>query len=98
MTAAGVPPPHFAAIVAGWRPEMAENWERVTASPALGLAGLFDQPAPALTAGDALPPMWHWLYLLDRPAQAELGTDGHPRDGLFLPPLPASVTGAVRFV
>jgi 3-methylfumaryl-CoA hydratase len=39
-------------------------------------------------AGDPLPPLWHWLYFLDWPAQHELGEDGHPRHGRFLPPIP----------
>ena len=81
-------PEHFAAIEAKWRPQPVEVTEFVTAAPTAALAGLFDQSAPATGGGDALPPLWHWLHLLDRPAQAELGDDGHPRDGLFLPPLP----------
>ncbi|NMI01881.1 hypothetical protein HF526_31975 [Pseudonocardia sp. K10HN5] len=32
--------------------------------------------------------MWHWLHFLDHPAQAELGDDGHPAAGHFLPPIP----------
>lgn len=78
----------FAAIERNWRPEPVELSEFVTAAPAKALAGLFDQERPAMGAGDPLPPLWHWLYLLDRPAQDELGEDGHPRAGLFLPPLP----------
>ncbi|MFD8508877.1 MaoC family dehydratase N-terminal domain-containing protein [Streptomyces sp. NPDC059687] len=82
-------PEHFAAIEADWRPGPVEAAEFVTAAPVRALAGLFDQPVPALGVGDPLPPLWHWLYMLDRPAQADLGEDGHPRDGgLFLPPLP----------
>ena len=81
-------PEHFAAIEATWRPDPVEVTEFVTSAPTAALAGLFDQPAPATGVGDPLPPLWHWLHLLDRPAQAELGDDGHPRDGLFLPPLP----------
>ncbi|TFV31275.1 hypothetical protein E4K10_00640 [Streptomyces sp. T1317-0309] len=82
-------PEHFAAVEADWRPGPVEAAEFVTAAPVRALAGLFDQPVPALGVGDPLPPLWHWLYVLDRPAQADLGEDGHPRDGgLFLPPLP----------
>ena len=32
--------------------------------------------------------MWHWFTLLDHPAHAELGADGHPAHGHFLPPIP----------
>lgn len=35
-----------------------------------------------------MPPLWHWLHFLEWPAQRELGADGHPAHGHFLPPLP----------
>ncbi|MBU8822452.1 FAS1-like dehydratase domain-containing protein [Mycolicibacterium goodii] len=38
--------------------------------------------------GDPVPPLWHWVFFLDWPPSAELGADGHPRDGHFLPPIP----------
>jgi 3-methylfumaryl-CoA hydratase len=42
--------------------------------------------APA--AGGPLPPGWHWLYFNGAARQSELGPDGHPRRGGFLPPVP----------
>jgi 3-methylfumaryl-CoA hydratase len=38
--------------------------------------------------GDALPPLWHWLSFLPTPKASELGYDGHPKLGGFLPPVP----------
>jgi 3-methylfumaryl-CoA hydratase len=76
----------FEEIAATWRPAPVTSSEPVTAGPALGLAGLFDTTVN-LAEGEPLPPLWHWLYLLDRPAQAELAEDGHPRSGYALPPL-----------
>lgn len=38
-------------------------------------------------AGDALPPLWHWLYFWSVARQSELGRDGHPLKGGFLPDL-----------
>jgi 3-methylfumaryl-CoA hydratase len=32
--------------------------------------------------------LWQWLYFLRWPTQHELGPDGHPRVGRFLPPIP----------
>jgi 3-methylfumaryl-CoA hydratase len=59
--------------------------ELITPEPARALAGLLGVPAP----GADLPPLWHWVYLLDRPAQADLGPDGHPvRGGVLTPPGP----------
>jgi 3-methylfumaryl-CoA hydratase len=54
---------------------------------ACALADLLGVPVPELGAG--LPPLWHWVYLLDRAAQADLGPDGHPvRGTLPAPPGP----------
>ena len=38
--------------------------------------------------GAPLHPCWHWLYFLDVAPSHELGTDGHPQRGGFLPPVP----------
>ncbi|MBK7542706.1 MAG: MaoC family dehydratase N-terminal domain-containing protein [Candidatus Competibacteraceae bacterium] len=40
--------------------------------------------------GERLPPSWHWLYFLDGPPTSQLGGDGHPARGGFLPPVPLS--------
>jgi 3-methylfumaryl-CoA hydratase len=56
--------------------------------PTAALSAVLGLPAPAAAAGEALPPLWHWLHFLRWPPQNELGDDGHPRDGHFLPPLP----------
>lgn len=38
--------------------------------------------------GEPLPLLHHWLYFWDVKAPADLGTDGHPAKGGFLPPVP----------
>ncbi|WP_433468976.1 FAS1-like dehydratase domain-containing protein [Spirillospora sp. CA-128828] len=70
--------------IAGWAPEPQETTEVIDAAPSVALAGLLDAAPP----GDELPPLWQWLHFLERPAQRELGPDGHPREGRFLPPIP----------
>lgn len=42
----------------------------------------------ALADGDTLPALHHWLHFWDARTPAETGTDGHPRRGGFLPPVP----------
>lgn len=65
-----------------------QRTEVLTAGPAEGIAGLLGVELPDLT-GDGLPPLWHWVYLLDRPAQSDLGPDGHPLRGVVpVPPGP----------
>lgn len=70
----------------GWRPEPLRRSDQIRRWPVDAFAGLLDQPVVAVA--DPLPPMWHWFSFLEHPGQAELGTDGHPSDGHFLPPIP----------
>lgn len=37
--------------------------------------------------GDLLPPLWHWSAFPPTAPMSELGTDGHPHMGGFLPPV-----------
>jgi 3-methylfumaryl-CoA hydratase len=55
--------------------------------PARALAGLLEREK-APQEGDPLPLPWHWLYFLDTPRRSEIGGDGHPARGGFLPPVP----------
>jgi 3-methylfumaryl-CoA hydratase len=65
-----------------------ERTEFLVPGPAEALGALLDVPVPDLER-DGLPLLWHWLYLLDRPAQTDLGPDGHPVRGVVpTPPAP----------
>jgi 3-methylfumaryl-CoA hydratase len=52
--------------------------------------------------GERLPPLWHWIYFLEARPGSELGRDGHPARGGFLPPVPLSnrmwAGGRVSFI
>lgn len=56
--------------------------------PARALAALLDLSSSEISVGWPLPPLWHWMYLLDHPSSAALGPDGHPRHGLPEAPKP----------
>ena len=43
---------------------------------------------PGFEAGDPLPPAWHWLYFHEGVKASDLGAEGHPKLGGFLPPVP----------
>jgi 3-methylfumaryl-CoA hydratase len=62
--------------------------DNVTAVPVRELSATLDLPPPDASPGMLLPPLWHWLYFLPVYRQSELGADGHPRLGGFLPPVP----------
>jgi 3-methylfumaryl-CoA hydratase len=72
---------------APWQPVTETVEDLVPAGAALALHGLLDAPGPAPGREDPLPPLWHWLAFLPRVAQHDLGADGHPRVGTFLPPV-----------
>ncbi|HKF72933.1 MAG TPA: MaoC family dehydratase N-terminal domain-containing protein [Stellaceae bacterium] len=52
------------------------------------LAATIDRDDPPYKAGDELPPNWHRLYFLTAVRPGEVGPDGHPARGRFLPPVP----------
>lgn len=68
----------------GWSPAPVVTTDRIDPWPVAAFAALLDAPAP----GEELPPLWHWFSFLDHPRRSELGEDGHPAAGHFLPPMP----------
>ena len=65
--------------------EVEDRTDAVSAAAAAALHGLLDAPGVAPRGGDPLPPLWHWLAFLPNAAQRELGEDGHPIAGSFMP-------------
>lgn len=78
----------LAACVEDWRPQPRTETDALPGGPVAALSAVLGEAAPVAVEGEPLPPIWHWLYFLDWPARHDLGTDGHPRDGAFLPPIP----------
>ena len=67
------------------RAERIERSESLAPEPANALAATLDLDE-TYAEGDALPPMWHWIYLLEQPPSRLLGPDGHPEMGIPTPP------------
>lgn len=73
-------------------PEKLDDWldkevvieDDITAFPLTAMAATLDREE----RGDAVPPLWHWLYFLPIAPLSEVGPDGHPKRGGFLPPVP----------
>jgi 3-methylfumaryl-CoA hydratase len=61
--------------------------DTVTPTPCAALSATLDRDASRPPAGAPLPPLWHWLYFLPIYRQSEVGEDGHPKRGGFLPPV-----------
>lgn len=81
------------------RPDDAQAWVgrvetrdgALTTELAGMLMGALGHPAalqPATHTGAPLPLLWHWAAFPDVVPIAGIATDGHPRRGGFLPPLP----------
>ncbi|MGW6456493.1 hypothetical protein ACWF94_11305 [Streptomyces sp. NPDC055078] len=84
-------PPTAASLtsyIESWNPAPFTVADPLPAGPVAALSAVLGLRGPVATAGGPLPPLWHWLYFLHWPAQGELGADGHPLGGRFLPPLP----------
>lgn len=80
--------PELLAQLRGWEGRSETLRDEVTAAPVRNLSATLDRDDPAPAAGTELPPLWHWLYFLPSARQSEIGPDGHPKRGGFLPPVP----------
>ncbi|MEU8876925.1 hypothetical protein AB0D24_38490 [Streptomyces javensis] len=81
-------PPSLKSYVESWTPGPIMAEDALPTGPVEAFSALLDLPGAAAGAGDPIPPLWHWFYFLTWPAQRDLGADGHPSHGHFLPPLP----------
>src|SRR6476619_5787176 len=71
-----------------WIGKTEERTDFASGTPIQALAATLDRDDPAPQPGDPVPPCWHWLYFLSLHRQSEIGPDGHPRRGGFLPSVP----------
>jgi len=71
-----------------WQGRTETRHDEATAAPVRGLSATLDRDDPPPARGDELPPLAHWLYFLPHARQSEIGPDGHPKRGGFLPPVP----------
>jgi len=58
--------------------------DELAAFPLEALAATLDRGSPF----GIVPPLWNWLYFLPVAPMSQVGADGHPRRGVFLPPVP----------
>ncbi len=81
--------PELLARLRDWEGRSETLVEPAAAAPARAMAALLDRDQETASGpGALLPALWHWLYFLPRAPQRDIGADGHPRLGGFLPPVP----------
>lgn len=69
-----------------WVGREEQNNDQIHSSVMEAMAAALDlESAPAV--GDPLPPGWQWLFFNPKVRRSELGVDGHPAKGGFLPPV-----------
>ncbi len=86
-TATTAPATTLSRHVENWAPGPIVESDAMSPAQANRLAATLDLDETYST-GTELPVPWHWIYFSEWPATAELGADGHPADGHFLPPIP----------
>ena len=75
------------ALLRQWVDRTESRDDHISPALAAALAATIDGPRQP-REGDALPPLWHWIYFWTVCRQSEVGDDGHPKRGGFLPPVP----------
>ena len=76
------------AQLAQWQGRQDEQRDGIGAAPLRSLAATLDRDDAPPEPGAAVPPLGHWLYFLPQAPQSQIGDDGHPKRGGFLPPVP----------
>jgi itaconyl-CoA hydratase/mesaconyl-C4 CoA hydratase len=67
-----------------WIGRRQESQDRISFTLVKRIAATLGEPAPR--SGESLPPLWHWAFFQEPVTADELGPDGHPALGGFLPP------------
>jgi 3-methylfumaryl-CoA hydratase len=70
-----------------WVGKTEEFEDRVYATPVKALALTLNYKTFEAKEGSPLPEIWYWLYFLPIVSMSEVGRDGHPKRGGFLPPI-----------
>lgn len=71
-----------------WIGKKESKTDVAAAWPVAALAATLDRRDPEPENGAPIPLGWHWLFFLEAKPASELGPDGHPKRGGFLPPVP----------
>lgn len=73
--------------LAHWTGRKTAQTEVLGAAPARAMAATLDQDPDGFGTSSELPPLWLWLYHLPVAKASDVGPDGHPKLGVFLPPI-----------
>lgn len=89
MTAeAPTPARDIAAEFAGWIGRSMTVDDEVTLSAVRRMAAMLDLDPDTFEHGSPVPPHWYSMFFTLNARRSQIGHDGHPKKGEFLPPLP----------
>jgi 3-methylfumaryl-CoA hydratase len=81
-------PPDLSPELKAWVGRSHSVDEEVGLSAVRRIASMLDLDPGAFRQGAALPPHWFSLFFAETARHSDLGPDGHPKPGVFLPPIP----------
>jgi 3-methylfumaryl-CoA hydratase len=89
MTAeASAPVRDIAAEFAGWIGRSMSVDDEVTLPAVRRMAAMLDLDPMEFDHGSAIPPHWYSMFFTPNARRSQIGHDGHPRKGEFLPAIP----------
>ena len=71
--------------ISAWLGRQQQANDHVAKGMVTALAATLDLDAEPIVQAGVLPPLWHWMFFNPPARQSQLGTDGHPARGGFLP-------------
>ena len=71
-----------------WLGRSETRHDTVAARPVEAMAATLDREDAKPSNGDAVPPLWHWMFFASLSRHRDVAPDGHTKLGGFLPPVP----------
>lgn len=62
--------------------------DMVAPTPVAAMSATLDRDDAKPRPGDAVPPLWHWMFFVSLTRHSDVAPDGHTKLGGFLPPVP----------
>ena len=81
-------PPELSPELQSWIGRSRTIEEEIGLSAVRRVASMLDLDPETFRRGDPLPPHWFTLFIADAARHSDIGPDGHPKPGVFLPPIP----------
>ncbi len=71
-----------------WIDRTETRHDMVAATPVAAMSATLDRDDAKPQVGDAVPPLWHWMFFVSLTRHSDVAPDGHTKLGGFLPPVP----------